>query len=144
MITIVNKILDKYLKILEKGHSMASFKGFSTVGRTSPPYTLTDVDVIKQDLMNAFQTRKGERVMMPDFGSRIWDVLYDPLDSVTEQKILEDVTNIINGDPRVQLVNTEVTEEQHSLQVIVELIIYPNSTPDKLFVEFERQGRDSF
>lgn len=123
---------------------MPSFIGFSTVGKDSPPYTLTDVAIIKQDLMNAFHTRRGERIMMPEFGSRIWDYLMDPLDAMTEQKILEDVTNIVSQDPRVQLVDTTVTEDEHALQVVVELIIFPGSTPEQLFVEFERQDRNSF
>jgi len=50
------------------------FKGFSTVNKVKAPYTLTDMALVKQDLLNEFNTRKGERVMRPNFGSIIWDL----------------------------------------------------------------------
>ena len=41
---------------------MASVKptyiGFSTINSLSPPYSLTDIELIKQDLLNAFNTKK--------------------------------------------------------------------------------------
>ena len=54
------------------------FKGFSTVDKNRAPYTLTDTNLIKRDLLNHFYTKKGERVMRPNFGSIIWDMLMEP------------------------------------------------------------------
>ena len=56
------------------GSSGATYKGFSTVAGVKSNQ-LYDLDIIKQDLINHFYTRKGERVMNPDFGSIIWDLL---------------------------------------------------------------------
>ena len=122
---------------------MAKFIGFSTVSRTKPPYSLTDIDLVKQDLLNAFNTRRGERAMLPNFGSRVWDILMDPYDSVTENIIKEDVSNIINQDPRVQLVSTSVTDEGHAVRVDITLKIFPLVTPENLVVLFDRQNTDS-
>ena len=39
-------------------------------------------------------TAKGERVMMPEFGSIIWDYLYEPLDETNKQIIEADAKEI--------------------------------------------------
>ena len=51
------------------------FKGFSTIDKIRAPYSLFDQELIKRDLLNEFQTRRGERLMKPNFGSIIHDLL---------------------------------------------------------------------
>ena len=63
------------------------YKGFSTVDETSTSVKLFDHEIIKQDLLNQFNTRKGERVMNPMFGSIIWDLIYEPLTPDVKQLI---------------------------------------------------------
>ena len=65
------------------------FKGFSTVDKVRAPYTLTDADLVKRDLLNHFYTRIGERVMRPTFGSVIWDYLMEPEDPETQEKFIQ-------------------------------------------------------
>jgi len=43
---------------------MARYNGFSTYNR-SKHFRLTDFDLVRQDLMNHFNTRKGEKLMNP-------------------------------------------------------------------------------
>ena len=59
-------------------NSMARLLGFSTVDKVKAPYSLVDGDVIVRDLLNEFYTKKGERLMRPNFGSVIWDLLMNP------------------------------------------------------------------
>ena len=70
---------------------MASFIGFNTVGRLFPPFKLTDVDLVKRDLLNHFNTRRGERVMNPEFGTIIYDLLMDPQDPQTRNALLQEI-----------------------------------------------------
>lgn len=69
---------------------------------------LKDVDIVKQDILNYIFTRRGERVMMPTYGSRIPDLLFEPMDDETLATIEEDVIEIINYDPRVEPINYEI------------------------------------
>ena len=56
-------------------------KGFSTVSLDTENFSLYDLDLIKQDLINHFYVRQGERLMNPTFGTIIWDLLFEPLTS---------------------------------------------------------------
>ena len=59
---------------------MAKIKGLSTVDKVRAPYTLVDSALVKRDLLNTFYTKKGERLMRPNYGSIIWDLLMNPED----------------------------------------------------------------
>ena len=63
------------------------YKGFSTVNKIRAPYTLTDAELVKTDLLNELNTRQGERVMRPTFGTRIFDILMNPLDEYVVNEV---------------------------------------------------------
>lgn len=118
---------------------MAIYVGFNTVGAKSPPYTLTDIDLVKQDLLNHFNTRIGERVMLPEFGSIIHDMLFEPLDSVTKEVIYDDVRRVVGSEPRVALIAEPVlTEIDNGIRIEVELNFIPQDTAEHLLIDFER------
>lgn len=104
---------------------ISSFRGYSSIGTSFLSPVRYDLDLATQDLLNHFGTRKGERVMMPAFGSIIWDLLFDPLDDATKKKINDDVINIISNDPRWQLLGLIVSEEPNALNLKVALLYLP-------------------
>lgn len=104
---------------------ISSFRGYSSIGTSFLSPVRYDLDLAKQDLLNHFGTRKGERVMMPTFGSIIWELLFDPLDEETKKKIREDVVSIINNDPRWQLLIVDINEEPNALNVKIEVLYLP-------------------
>lgn len=101
------------------------FRGYSTIGTNFLNPRLADLALAKQDLLNHFNTRKGERLMMPTFGSIVWDMLFEPLDEETMAIIEEDVRVIIKNDPRWQLNAVEVIDGPNSIQVDINLTYLP-------------------
>lgn len=120
---------------------MPIYKGFSTVNKLQPPYNMTDVELVKIDLLNQFNTRRGERVMMPNFGSIIQDLIYDPLDAISTDQVLQDVKTVIATDPRVKLVGSPtLTEFDSTIRVSVELYFIQQATADHLYLSFKRNN----
>jgi phage baseplate assembly protein W len=117
----------------------AIFKGFSTVNKVRASYSLTDIDLVKRDLLNEFYTRKGERLMLPEFGSIIWDMLMNPEDQFTEQEIRDDIERIIAKDPRVKLNNITLYDTDHTLRAEISLTYLVLNSSDILYVEFTRE-----
>lgn len=118
---------------------MAIYIGFNTVGKTSPSYTLTDINLVKQDILNHFNTKIGERVMLPEFGSVIHDMLFEPLDDQTKEIIYEDVRRVIYSEPRVALLSEPVlTEIDNGIRIEVEVNFIPQDTAGHLVIDFER------
>lgn len=104
---------------------ISSFRGYSSIGTSFLSPVRYDLDLARQDLLNHFGTRRGERVMMPTFGSIIWELLFDPLDEETKKKINDDVVSIIKNDPRWQLLTVDIDEEPNALNVKVEVLYLP-------------------
>jgi phage baseplate assembly protein W len=93
------------------------FKGFSTQGREFLDSKLYDIELVKQDLLNHFNIRKGEKLENPEFGTDIWNYLFDPLDDETKNAVISDVESVVNYDPRVTLDQIEVQEFEQGLSV---------------------------
>lgn len=116
------------------------FRGFSSIGKTTPNTEIIDIELVKQDLLNHFNTAKGERVMRPNFGSIIWDLLFDPFDTTTREAAIADVESIVSFDPRVELLNIEVTEYEHGIKISAELLYVPFNAVETFDVNFDRRN----
>lgn len=112
------------------------FKGFSTVDKIRAPYSLFDQELIKRDLLNEFHTRKGERLMKPNFGSIIHDLLMEPEDTITDDEIRDDITRICDKDPRVEVKDILIFTADHTVRAEVILKYVQTNNEDILFLEF--------
>ena len=73
-----------------------TYRGFSSK-ETSNNFKLYDIDLVKQDLINHFYIRKGEKLENPNFGTVIWDMLFEPFTENAKNIISKDVEDIIKG-----------------------------------------------
>lgn len=115
------------------------YKGFSTANDTSMTTKIYDFDLIQQDIMNMFQTKKGERVMNPEFGTIIWNLIYEPFTADVKQLISEDVTRILNYDPRATPVQINVTEAEYGLIIESTLYYKQEDVTQQMKLSFDRE-----
>jgi len=109
-----------------------TYKGFSSVSGDTKSYSLYDLALIKQDIINHFHIRQGERLENPTFGTIIWDVLFEPLTEDLKQLIVKNVEQIINYDPRVNANNVIVTTYESGLQIECTLTYLPYNIQESL------------
>jgi phage baseplate assembly protein W len=71
----------------------------------------TSTDEIRTDLVHLLLTRKGSRYYLPDFGTRLLEYIFEPLDGPTfgeiESEIRDAVTEYIPG---IQITNLTITD----------------------------------
>jgi phage baseplate assembly protein W len=100
------------------------YKGFSSkTFQHKKTFTTRDFDIVKEDLLNHIFTKRGERVMMPKFGTRIPEMMFEPLDADTIEVITEDINGVFNFDPRVRPLQVQVVPDHdtNSINVVAEL-----------------------
>ena len=114
------------------------YRGFSTVSTETQNFALYDFALIKQDLMNHFHVRQGERLMNPTYGTVIWDLLFEPLTDQVKNLILENVNQIFNSDPRVQARSIVVTPYDKGLQVECTLTYLLYNIQDRMKMQFDQ------
>tara|TARA_B100000614_G_C14124541_1_gene317224 strand:+ start:45 stop:407 length:363 start_codon:yes stop_codon:yes gene_type:complete len=116
---------------------MVTYIGYSTIDSISGAKTLTDTDIAKRDLLNHFYTRRGERVGNPTFGSILPELVFEPLDEMTEQEAKDDVDKIVNNDPRWNVLETLLSKPtEHSLEIKVRLEYVDTGTAEELLLNF--------
>lgn len=94
-----------------KGYSSHEYHSRKTFG-------IHDLELVKLDLLNHIFTRRGERVMMPGFGTRIPDLAFEPMDSITLGILEEDLRTVFKFDPRVRLMDLVITPSPDTNTVV--------------------------
>lgn len=100
-----------------------------------------DLQVLESSVRMILLTAKGERVMMPEFGTNLRNVVFEPDTGVVETMVREEVSSAISTwEPRVSLVSAEVTRSPNSRQVILDVALVSNLTsqPFQISLDFSR------
>jgi len=114
---------------------MDQYIGFSTLEfQNNKSLILKNANLIKQDLINNIFTKKGERVMMTTYGTRIPDLVFEPLDDATVYIVQQDITQVFDNDPRVKLQNLSVIPlyDQSTIMVFADVYYTYLNFSDKL------------
>jgi phage baseplate assembly protein W len=97
------------------------YVGYSSVNPNTLGTMLYDFDIIKQDIINQFNTRKGERVMNPEFGTIIWDLIFEPFTDDVKQALSDDISRICNSDPRAVPIQIDINEQEYGMLLEITL-----------------------
>lgn len=116
------------------------YKGFSSVDPENRNSNVYDFDIVKQDLLNHFNTRLGERVMKPEFGSIIWNLLYEPFTDQIRNTIEADIKRIIESDPRISSPVIKIAEAEYGLLLEVTLNFTGTSQVETMRLAFDKDS----
>ncbi len=116
-----------------------TFKGFSSKA-DKQSFKVYDFECVKQDLINRLSVRKGERVENPEFGTIIYDCLFEPFTEVLKDQILEDITANLNADPRISTEQIIVSEVDHGIAIQATITYIPLDITEKLQFKFDENS----
>ena len=116
-----------------------TFKGFSSRA-DKKNFKLYDFEVAKQDLINRLSIRKGERVENPEFGTIIYDAIFEPFTEQLKDAIVEDVTSNLNADPRIATEEILVTEADKGIAIQATITYVPLNITEKLRFNFDENS----
>ena len=87
----------------------------------------TDIELIRGNIIQILGTRRGERVMLPLFGSRIIDFVHEPLDHITCALLRFELIQAVQmWEPRIILdkKNTKIIPYPSEFRVKADLFFY--------------------
>ena len=116
-----------------------TFKGFSSRA-DQQNFKLYDFEVAKQDLINRLSIRKGERVENPEFGTIIYDAIFEPFTDRLKDAIVEDITANLNADPRISTQEILVTEADKGIAIQATITYVPLNITEKLRFNFDENS----
>jgi phage baseplate assembly protein W len=118
----------------------SAYRGFSTVNNTVEGFALYDFELIKQDIVNHFHIRQGEKLSDPKFGTIIWDMLFEPFTDDNKDAIIQNVTDIVNFDPRVTVQEVFVDTYDSGIEVSCLLSYLPYNISEQLLFKFDQES----
>lgn len=119
---------------------MPTFIGFNTQNQFKK-FTLVDGALVKRDLLNAFNIRQGQIPGRPQYGTALWDNLFENQTSETDNSILAEIQRVAGGDPRLQIADVQLFNQQNGILIQLEIIILPSTTAERLSIFFDQQTR---
>jgi phage baseplate assembly protein W len=116
-----------------------TYKGFSSK-ETKRNYKLYDIDLVKQDLINHFYIRKGEKLENPDFGTIIWDMLFENFTEDVKTMIAKDVEGIVNYDPRIAVNAVTVDSTDQGIRIQADITYLPFNVNERMTFDFDKNN----
>lgn len=89
-----------------------------------------DKNAIKGSIHNLLTFKRGDRVLNPDFGNPLYDVLFETINSNTISSIKDMVKNMFIHEPRVTPTNIDVKVSERDNVIIVYTEYVINSTQE--------------
>ena len=78
----------------------------------------SEIELIKSSIRMILGTHVGERVMNPEFGSRLKEVPFDPSDTATDILIEQYVVEAISRwEPRVEITSFDIERDNDQIRV---------------------------
>ena len=118
------------------------FIGFNTQGQYKK-FTLTDFELIKRDLLNAFNIRQGQLPGRPQYGTVLWDYLFENQLEELQQAIQQEVQRVAGGDPRIYINDIQTFPQENGILIQVELTVIPSTDAERLSIFFDLQQRNA-
>lgn len=113
-----------------------TFIGFNTQGQYKK-FTLTDYPLIKRDLLNAFNIRQGQLPGRPEYGTTLWDFLFENQVEEIQQGIQAEVQRVAGGDPRIYINDVQIYSQENGVLLEVELVVLPSTDAERLSIFFD-------
>ena len=108
---------------------------------TSDILKKTNENAIAQSIGNLLQTSHYERLFNPELGCNLKRYLFEPIDNITTNNIIEEITKtIVNYETRVQLLDVTANPDydKNGYDVSIKFIIRNDPQPITITFYLER------
>lgn len=117
-----------------------TFVGFNTIDQVKK-FTLTDFALIKRDLLNAFNIRQGELPGRPEYGTLIWNFLFENQVEELQNSLVNEIQRVAGGDPRLVITDIQVFPQDNGILLQIEIQVVPSTDAERLSIFFDITSR---
>ena len=119
---------------------MPTFIGFNTVNQYKK-FTLTDFELIKRDLANAFNIQQGELPGRPEYGTTLWSFIFENQLELTQTQILNEVRRVASQDPRLTITDVAVYPQDNGMLIEMQLETVASADAQLLALFFDQNSQ---
>ena len=106
---------------------------------TDDVLAVTGADAVKKSVRSILMTQAGEVPFLPNFGSRLTRLLFEPMDGITTSMLDSEIrTSITTFEPRVTIRDLTITptpdEHQYQVDLVLQLVNLPTPITLTIFL----------
>jgi phage baseplate assembly protein W len=90
--------------------------------------------------MNHFYIRKGEKLENPEFGTVIWDMLFEQFTEDVKNIIAKDVEDIVNYDPRLIVNEVQIDSTDQGIRIQADVTYIPFNVNERMTFDFDKNN----
>lgn len=125
----------------ESKYSLEVYKDVSMVSKpASNGFKIqknVNVNAVRHALHNIFTWVPGERILNPEFGSRLYTLLYEGITKLTEERIVAEIRHCVSHwEPRANIVeirNVSTIDDTEDNTIHIEVIFTINGLDDQQY-----------
>lgn len=122
--------------------AVQTFIGFNTQNQVKK-FTLTGFELIKRDLLNAFNIRQGQIPGRPGYGTVLWDYLFENQLEDLQAGIQREVQRVAGGDPRIYISDIQSYPQENGILIEIQLQVVATTNAERLSLFFDLQQRNA-
>ena len=113
------------------------YRGYQTVGGRKIN-RLYDTDLIIQGLFNIINTRKTERVRNANYGSILYDMIFELKTDINLAVIYQEVERILKTEPRIRIININInTDNDYEIVIEADLLYIGDENQFSFVTKFD-------
>jgi len=102
--------------------------------------TSRDQQHIHESIRQILGTPRGARFLLPEFGSRLQEFLFEGNDAILRGLVRHEVTEVLaRWEPRILVDDVQVTSEKHAVVVTIQYRLIASQTPGNFVYPFYRE-----
>lgn len=99
--------------------------GIVQAPRLGKKYRLVDTQLVLQDFINAFNIKQGDKVGVPEFGTTLWNYVFEPSTPEVRTSIENEIRRVASYDPRLTLGTIQLYAQDNGILVELEVAVSP-------------------
>jgi len=119
---------------------MATFVGFNTINQYKK-FTVVDFELIKIDLLNAFNILQGQLPGRPEYGTSLWTYVFENQTQDTTDAIIQEVQRVCAQDPRLSIAEIDVFPQANGILIQLLVQVVPSTDVERLALFFDQSQR---
>ena len=104
-------------------------------------FRLVDEQLVLRDFLNAFNIKQGNKVGQPDYGTNIWDYVFDPNVSEVISSIEQEVRRVASLDTRIILNDIAAFPWENGVLIEVQMAFQPFNNPVEFGFLLDKQSQ---
>jgi phage baseplate assembly protein W len=99
-------------------------------------FKLTDQNLVIQDFINALNIRQGEKVGQPQYGTTLWNFVFEPSTQDVTFALEQEVRRVASQDPRLVINFVRTYPQENGILLEVQMAVAPYNQAALLSVFF--------